>query len=110
MLESSIATHLDGVKALGEVRLLLLGLLQFLRRFFGAQPTANGARLLRPEVKRNVLLVLVEKAEMLALLEVDDGKHASNGLADVGADSAAMSVQSEQISSSNIGLINAHPV
>lgn len=44
---------------------------------------ADGARLLGPQVERLVLLLGVEKAELLALRLVDDGQDARDALAEV---------------------------
>jgi hypothetical protein len=74
---------LDSELSLREVRLALLRLLQSSRSVLGGQATADGAGLLGPEVKGKVLLVLVEQAELSALLGVDDGQDAGNRLADV---------------------------
>lgn len=49
------------------------------------QPAADGTGLLRAEVERRVLLVLVEQAELVSLLGVDDGEDAGDRLADVRA-------------------------
>lgn len=43
----------------------------------------DGAGLLWAEVQRRVLLALVEDAELLALVEVDDGEDTGDRLADV---------------------------
>lgn len=51
-----------------------------------SQSPPDSTSLLRPEVKGEVLLVLVELAEVLALLSVNNGKDAGNRLADGGAD------------------------
>lgn len=75
--------YLDSVLALGEVRVALLGLLQSALSVLGRQTSANGAGGLGPQVKRLVGLVLVEQAELVALLDVDDGEDASNGLAQI---------------------------
>jgi hypothetical protein len=63
--------------------LALLGLLQNPRGVLGGQAATDGAGLLGPEVKRQVLLVLVEEAELSTLLRVDDGKDTGDRLADV---------------------------
>ena len=62
---------------------LLLRLLGDNLGLCGAQTSADGASLLWSEVKRSVLLGLVEEAELLALGCVDDGESASDRLADV---------------------------
>lgn len=96
IIASNHATHkvpqqkhlrrLDGEGPLGEVRLALLGLGQAAGGILGGQPPADGAGLLRSQVQRQVLLVLVEEAELGALLGVDDGQDAGNRLADVTTD------------------------
>jgi hypothetical protein len=75
--------RLDGEGPLGEVRLALLGLGQGAGGILGGQPPADGTGLLRSQVQGQVLLVLVEEAELGALLGVDDGQDAGNRLADV---------------------------
>lgn len=65
------------------MRLPLLGLLQLARGVRLGQPPADGAGLLRSQVKRRVLLVLVEEAELRPLLGVDDGEDTGDGLADI---------------------------
>lgn len=74
-------THLDGVFALGEVLLALLGLLQLSRGVLGGQAAADGTGLLGAEVEGQVLLVLVEQAHVVSLLGVDDGQDAGDRLA-----------------------------
>ena len=76
-------TYLDSVLALGEVRVALLGLLKSALGVLGRQTSADGAGGLGPQVERLVGLVLVEQAELVALLDVDDGEDAGNGLAQV---------------------------
>jgi hypothetical protein len=65
------------------VSLLLLLLLGDTLGILLAQSSADGAGLLCAEVERQVLLVLVEDAQLRALVDVDDGQDASDGLADV---------------------------
>lgn len=57
---------------LGDDALLLLG---------ESSPQSTG--LLGAEIKRSVLLVLVEDAELRALVDVDDGEDTGDRLADV---------------------------
>lgn len=76
-------SHLDGVVSLGEVGLLLLLLLGDARGILLAQSSADGTGLLCAEVEGKVLLVLVEDAQLRALVDVDDGQDASDGLADI---------------------------
>lgn len=47
------------------------------------EPSAHGTGGLGAEVEGNVFLVLVEEAELMALVGVDDGEDASDRLADV---------------------------
>lgn len=61
----------------------LLGLLKSSGSVLGGQTAADGAGLLGSEVKRKVLLVLVEEAELSALLGVDDREDAGDRLAKV---------------------------
>lgn len=79
----SDSTDLDGELALGEVGGALLGLVGDSAGLLLGQSPADGTGLLRAEVEGSVLLVLVEQAELGALLGVDDGKDASDRLADV---------------------------
>lgn len=85
-------TYLDSVLALGEVRVALLGLLKSALGVLGRQTSADGASGLGPQVERLVGLVLVEQAELVALLDVDDGEDAGNGLAEVVAVGSAILV------------------
>lgn len=87
-------SHLDGVVSLGEVDLLLLLLLGDARSILLAQSSADGTGLLCAEVEGKVLLVLVEDAQLRALVDVDDGQDASDGLADVVATRKVMSENS----------------
>lgn len=59
----------------------LLGLLGGEATLVLGQTTADGPGLPRPQVKGNVLLALVQLAEVLTGLLVDDGQHAGDGLA-----------------------------
>ena len=59
--------------------LLLLGGLQ--ARFMCSQSPPDGTGLLWAEIKWKVLFALVEKAELVALLGVDDSENLSDGLA-----------------------------
>jgi hypothetical protein len=68
---------------LGEVGGSLLRLLEHLAGLSGRQASSDCASLLGAEVQRQVLLVLVEQAELRSLLEVDDGEDTSDRLADV---------------------------
>lgn len=59
--------------------LLLFGGLQ--ARFMSGQSPSDGTGLLWAEIKRKILLALVENAELVALLGVDDSENLSDGLA-----------------------------
>ena len=48
-----------------------------------SQSPPDGTGLLWAKVEWHVLLALVEQAELVALLEIDDSKDSGNGLADV---------------------------
>ena len=74
---------LDGVLSLGEVCVPLLLLLSDERSLVLGESSADGAGLLGAEVEGQVLLALVEDAELSALVGVDDGEDASDRLADV---------------------------
>jgi len=50
---------------------------------FLAQPSSDGPGLLRSEVEREVLLLLVEQPELVALVGIDDGQDAGDGFAEV---------------------------
>ena len=63
-------------------RLLLL-LLRHPTRLLLGQPPPNRPRLLRTQVQRQVLLVLVVYTELSALIGIDDGENAGNRFADV---------------------------
>ena len=78
-----ILSHLDGKVSLGEVDLLLLLLLGDARSILLAQCSADGTGLLCAEVEGQVLLVLVEDAQLRALVDVDDGQDAGDRLADI---------------------------
>ena len=74
---------LDHVIPLREVPLPLLLLIGPRTSLVLSQRTAHGAGLLRAEVEREVLLLLVEDAQLVALVGVDDGEDAGDGFADV---------------------------
>ena len=78
-----LSTYLDSVLPLREVSGTLLCLLEDLVLFRRGQTAADGAGLLRAEVERQVLLVLVEQAELRPLLKVDNGQGAGDRLAEV---------------------------
>ena len=77
------SSYLNGVFPLGKVDLLLPLSLRLLGGLVLGHTAADGTGVLGSEVEREVLLVLVEQAELRALVEVDDGEDASDGLADV---------------------------
>lgn len=66
------APYLDSILPLGEVDRPLLRLLQSLLALVLGQTSSDGAGLLGSEVEGKVLLVLVEEAELRALVGVDD--------------------------------------
>lgn len=78
-----MGSHLNSVLPLGEVDLLLLLLVGLRGSLVLGEPAAEGAGELGAEVKREELLVLVEEAELRALVGVDDGEDTSDRLADV---------------------------
>lgn len=59
------------------------GLLELASGINLGQTAADSAGLLWAEVKWHVLLVLVEQAELCALVGVDDGQDLGDGLADI---------------------------
>jgi hypothetical protein len=67
---------------LGEVDGLLVGADSGSRSLLGGQAAADGTSLLVAEVEGKVLRLLVELAEVLALLLVDDGEDTGDRLAD----------------------------
>ena len=76
-------SYLDGEVPLREVSLLLLLLLGHASGILWRQTAADGTSLLGAEVEWQVLLLLVEEAELGALVGVDDGEDAGDRLADV---------------------------
>lgn len=78
-----VHSYLDGVLPLGEVDLLLPLLLRLLVGLVLGHAAAHSTGVPGAEVEREVLLVLVEQAELGALVEVDDGENASDRLANV---------------------------
>lgn len=75
--------RLDGVYSLREVLLLLLLLLGLLRGLVLGEASPDGTGLLWSEVQRDVLLLLIEQAQLVSLGGVQDGHHTSNRLADI---------------------------
>lgn len=59
------------------------GLLELASGINLGQTATDGTGLLWAEVKWHVLLVLVEQAELRALVGVDDGQDLGDGLADI---------------------------
>ena len=49
------------------------------------QSPPDGSCLLRTQIEREILLLRVEEAELLALIGVDDCQDAGDGFAEVGA-------------------------
>lgn len=76
-------SYLDGVLPLGEVDLLLSLALRLHGGLVLGHTAAELTGELGAEVKRKVLLVLVEETELGALVGVDDGENTSDRLADV---------------------------
>ena len=76
-------SYLNGVLPLGKVDLLLPLSLRLLGGLVLGHTAADGTGVLGSEVEREVLLVLVEQAELRALVDVDHGEDTSDGLADV---------------------------
>lgn len=74
-------SYLDSILPLGEVHLLLLLLLRDEGSLMLGELSAHGTGALGAEVKRKVFLVLVEEAELVALVGVDDREDARNRLA-----------------------------
>ena len=81
--QQHLSLSLDGVLALWEVGRALDGLLKLASRVLLGETATDGTGLLGAEVEREVLLVLVEQAELGALVGVDDGQDLGDGLADV---------------------------
>lgn len=80
---SSLCSYLNSVLPLGEVNLPLALLLGNAGALVLGHAAAHVAGELWAEVERKVLLVLVEQAQLGALVGVDDGQDASDGLAEV---------------------------
>lgn len=85
-------SYLDGVLPLGEVDLLLALALSLEGGLVLGEAAAESTGEPGAEVKRKVLLVLVEEAELGALVGVDDGEDTSDRLADVVAVEIIISV------------------
>lgn len=65
------------------MRLALLRLLQHPPALMFVQPASDGSGLLRSQVERQVLLVLVEQPQLRALVGVYDGEDFGDGFAEV---------------------------
>jgi hypothetical protein len=76
-------TYLDSVFALREMHLSLRDLLQNSRLVLLGETSADSAGLLWSEVEWEVLLVLIEKAELSALVGVDYCEDLGDRLADI---------------------------
>lgn len=76
-------TYLNGVLALREVNRTLLCLLQGHRTLGLAETSADGTGLFWAEIERHVLFVLVEEAELGALVGVNDCEDLGDRLADI---------------------------
>lgn len=84
---------LDGKVALREVGLSLLLLLGDDALLLLGKSPSESAGLLGAEVERQVLLALVEDAELRALVDVDDGEDTGDRLADVVAVKKKISIR-----------------
>lgn len=76
-------TYLNSILPLRKMRRPLLLLLALNAGLVLRQAPPDGPSLLRAQVQRQVFLVLVEDAELRALVGVDDGEDASDGFAEV---------------------------
>lgn len=76
-------TYLDGILALREVHVLLALLLGDERSLVLGESSTDGTGVLGSEVEREVLLVLVEEAELDALVGLDDGQDTGDRLANI---------------------------
>jgi len=76
-------TYLNSILPLRKMRRPLLLLLALNAGLVLRQAPPDRPRLLRAQVQRQVFLVLVEDAELRALVGVDDGEDASDGFAEV---------------------------
>jgi hypothetical protein len=85
-------TYLDSILPLREMHRPFRRLLQHSRLILLRQPSPNSSCLLWSEVKREIFLVLVEKAELCSLVGVDDGEDFGNRLAEIVAIRYNMSV------------------
>jgi hypothetical protein len=77
------STYLNSIFPLREMHRPLRRLLQHPCLILLRQPSPNSPGLLRSEVEREVFLVLVEEAELCALVGVDDGEDLGNRLAEI---------------------------
>jgi hypothetical protein len=65
------------------MRLPLLLLLGDSAGILLAQSSADGAGLFRSQIEREILLLLVEEPQLVALVGVDDGQSAGDGFAEI---------------------------
>ena len=72
------STYLDSILPLREMRRLLFLLFRHDRALVLTQPPPDRAGLLGAQVEGEVFLLLVEEAELLALVRVDDGEDAGD--------------------------------
>ncbi len=89
------SSYLHGIPPLREMSLSLLLLLRYDRSFLLAQPSADRASLLCPEIKGNVFLVLVEKTELCSLIGVDDCEDLGDRFAEIMAEATGVSTSSK---------------
>lgn len=76
-------SYLDSILPLREVSGPLLRLLQSLLTLVLAQTSSDRTRLLGSEIERHVLLVLVEEAQLRALVCVNDSKDLRDRLSEI---------------------------
>jgi hypothetical protein len=81
--KQSLQTYLDSILPLGEVHVLLALLLGDERSLVLGESSTDSTGVLWSEVKRKVLLVLVEEAELSALVGLDDGQDTGDRLANI---------------------------
>lgn len=80
---SPLSLCLDGKLALGKVHCVLARLVRLLAGLVLRQASPDRPRLLRPQVQRRVLFVLVKESQLGALARVDDREHLGDGFAQV---------------------------
>ena len=91
------AAYLNSILPLGEVSQALLSLLKNPGGVLLRQPATQSAGQLGPEIERQVLLVLVEQAELSALLGVDDGQDTGDRLPEVVAIASKESLSAKSV-------------